>query len=378
MIGVYIHIPFCDHICYYCDFPKVLKIGQPVDLYLKCLLKEIKKGLKIRCQKDIKSIYIGGGTPSALSEGQLIYLLDGLNQIFDISQIQDFTIETNPNDLQNYDKLQIMYRYGIRRLSIGAQSFSNNTLKRIGRNHDCNSIIQAVHNAQKIGFKNISLDLMFRLPGQGFEEFKENISQALKLNVTHLSIYSLILEQHTVFHNLLLEHRLVLPTPENDRQMYSYAMKVLKQNGWHQYEISNFCFANHESLHNKIYWHNDDYYGFGAGAHAHFGNVRIQNKQVINDYIHDLENDEMPILKNHFLTLQEQIEEEMFLGLRLNQGVDLKKSSQKLCIDLLQLYQKQIKKLMTEGLIEYKNERIFLTENGRYIANDVFSEFLLG
>lgn len=378
MTGIYLHIPFCDHICYYCDFPKVLKTGQPVDLYLSCLLKEIKKGMQIWPHKAIDSIYIGGGTPSALSGSQLDYLLAGINQIVDTTQIKEFTIETNPNDLQNCDKLQIMYDYGIRRLSIGAQSFNDRTLKRIGRTHDRKSIVQAVNNAQKVGFKNISLDLMFRLPGQDFAEFKANVQQALQLNVDHLSIYSLILEQHTVFHNLLLEHRLVLPTPKKDREMYAYAMATLNQNGWHQYEISNFSKKNRESFHNKIYWQNEDYYGFGAGAHSHFGRIRIQNRQVINDYLQDLENDEMPILKNHFLTLKEQIEEEMFLGLRLNSGVNLRISSQRLQVDLAQLYHSQITKLRSENLIAQQDQRLFLTENGRYIANDVFSEFLLG
>lgn len=377
MTGVYIHIPFCDHICYYCDFPKVLKQGQPVDDYLKCLLIDIKKGLILNGSKNIESIYIGGGTPSALSTEQLIFFLRGLNEIFDVKQLKEFSMETNPNDLQDLEKLKIMYEFGIRRLSIGAQSFNDNTLKRIGRTHNCISIIQAVKNAQKVNFSNISIDLMFRLPGQTFEEFRFNLSQALQLGVNHLSIYSLILEQHTVFHNLLLEHRLKLPNPEQDRQMYKYALEVLSQNGWHQYEISNFSMEGFESFHNKLYWKNDDYYGFGAGAHSYLDGVRIQNKQVVSAYIKDVINNETPIFKKHRLSLREKLEEEIFLGLRMNEGINPKKISLKFKVDLLEIYGNLINKLLNDNLIEYEDDRIILSPSGRYIANDIFSSFLL-
>ncbi|BDR56258.1 radical SAM family heme chaperone HemW [Xylocopilactobacillus apis] len=377
MTGVYIHIPFCDHICYYCDFPKVLKQGQPVDDYLKCLIKEVKKGLFIKPKENCETIYIGGGTPSALSCQQLELLLKGLNENISFDHLKEFSMETNPNDLQDLEKLKIMYEHGVRRISIGAQSFNNETLKRIGRTHDRESIFQAVNNARKVGFKNISLDLMFRLPGQTFNEFTENVSQALSLGVEHLSIYSLILEQHTIFHNLLMEHRLRLPNPDQDRQMYKYALEVLNTNGWHQYEISNFSKEGFESLHNELYWNNEDYFGFGAGAHAYLGRRRIQNKQVISAYIDDLKQNEMPVLRSHQLSLKERIEEEMFLGLRLNRGIDLTASSKKFNVDLLNLYQNQISKFLQEGLIIKEDNKIFLSDEGRYFANDVFSTFLI-
>ena len=377
MTGVYIHIPFCDHICFYCDFPKVLKQGQPVDSYLSSLLKEIKKELAIYPEEKCETIYIGGGTPSALSNDQMSFFLKGLNDLFQVNQLKEFSIETNPNDLQDLSKLKILYDHGIRRLSIGAQSFNDNTLKRIGRTHDKNSIIKAVENAQRIGFSNISLDLMFRLPGQDINEFKSNLSIALKLGVNHLSIYSLILEKHTVFHNLLMEHRLHLPNPEQDRTMYTIALEELTKNGWHQYEISNFARGNSESFHNKLYWQNENYFGFGAGAHSYLNFERIQNKQVINDYINSLKTDEMPVLRRNRLTKQEQIEEEFFLGLRMNQGINLSKSSEKFNLDLFSIYRNTIKKLKNKSMIETKGDWIFLTDSGRYIANDVFSEFLL-
>ncbi|BDR58349.1 radical SAM family heme chaperone HemW [Xylocopilactobacillus apicola] len=377
MTGIYIHIPFCDHICFYCDFPKVLKQGQPVDAYLRMLLKEIKKGLALRPTYLPETLYIGGGTPSAISSSQLAFLLGGIRELVDLNRLKEFSMETNPNDLNDLEKLKIMFDHGVKRISIGAQSFNDETLKRIGRTHDRNSIIKAVENAQQVGFKDISLDLMFRLPGQTFEEFKENLRQALDLGVNHLSIYSLILEQHTVFHNLLLEHRLKLPDYEQDRKMYEYAMEQLQKNGWHQYEISNFAKDGTESLHNKLYWQNENYFGFGAGAHGYLSGARIQNKQVIGSYINDLEINEMPILKTRQLTKQEQIEEEMFLGLRLNQGVDLVKSSLKFNVDLSNIYRDPIDELLAKGLIEQNESKIRLSSEGRYFANDVFSAFLL-
>lgn len=374
--GIYIHIPFCDHLCYYCNFNKVFIQGQPVDDYIEALLKEIRLTLAKYPHTPISTIYIGGGTPTALSAKQLARLFDGLHQLIDIKD-QEFTVEANPNDLLDGTKLPVLREYGVNRLSIGVQSFNDDVLKKIGRTHSAQQAVEAVHNAQKIGFDNISIDLIYRLPGQDLVDFNRSLQQALVLDIPHYATYSLILEQKTVFYNLMRRGKLHLPSQDMEADMYQLAMDQFAEHGVDQYEISNFAKPGFQAEHNLIYWHNQHYFGFGAGASGYLGATRYQNFGPIQQYLKPLANNQLPVLTSETITRDQQIEEQLFLGLRLNDGVSKAAFKARFGEDLLAVYPKVIPKLIDQGLLRETDQGYTLTTRGRFIGNDVFTEFML-
>lgn len=375
--AIYIHIPFCEHICYYCNFNKVFIQGQPVDAYLTALLKEIKLSLAQHPNTEIKTIYIGGGTPTSLSASQLTYLLTGLQQLLPIDQVEEFTVEANPNDLLQGDKLAVLKANGVNRLSIGVQSFNDDVLRKIGRTHTAREATQAVQNAQKIGFDNISIDLIYRLPGQDLVDFGKSLQQALALDIPHYATYSLILEQKTVFYNLMRRGKLQLPSQDMEADMYQLAMDQFAKHGVEQYEISNFAKMGFQSQHNLMYWHNQHYFGFGAGASGYLNDTRYQNFGPIKQYMTPLENNHLPILTSENITRHQQIEEQLFLGLRLNAGVAKGAFKARFGEDLLAVYPVTIPKLLSQGLLAENRAAYYLTERGRFVGNDVFAEFML-
>ena len=375
-ISLYIHIPFCSHLCYYCNFNKVLLQGQPVQAYLTALLKEIKLTLAQHPDTEIGTIYIGGGTPSALTVPQLDYLLTGLNELLPIHG-QEFTFEANPNDLLGQEKLNLLQAAGVNRLSIGVQSFNDDVLKKIGRTHTAAEAKQAVFNAKTAGFDNLSIDLIYRLPGQDTVDFKNSLTQALALKIPHYATYSLILEQRTVFYNLMRRGKLQLPSQDMEADMYQLAMDMFAEHGIEQYEISNFAKPGFQSQHNLVYWHNEHYFGFGAGASGYLGNTRYQNFGPIQQYLKPLQRDQLPILTTENITIDQQIEEQMFLGLRLNAGVSKKRFEQRFGRSIRAVYPEVIPKLLAEDLISESAAAYTLTPHGRFIGNDVFEEFML-
>lgn len=375
--AIYIHIPFCEHICYYCNFNKVFIQGQPVDDYLTALLKEIKLALQQYPQTKIKTIYIGGGTPTALSAAQLDYLLSGLQELVPVDQVEEFTVEANPNDLLESDKLQVLKAHFVNRLSIGVQSFNDDVLKKIGRTHSGVEAVKAVENAQHAGFNNISIDLIYRLPGQDLVDFGHSLKQALALEIPHYATYSLILEQKTVFYNLMRRGKLKLPSQDMEADMYQLAMDEFAKHGVEQYEISNFAKPGFQSQHNLTYWHNENYFGFGAGASGYLGNQRYQNFGPIKQYLAPLSQQQLPILASENITRQQQIEEQLFLGLRLNAGVSKEAFLKRFGVDLLTVYPEVIPKLLQQNLLAENTDAYYLTERGRFVGNDVFAEFML-
>lgn len=374
--AVYIHIPFCSHLCYYCNFNKVLIQGQPVQEYLTALLKEIKLTLAQNPNTEIGTIYIGGGTPSALTVPQLDYLMTGLNELLPIHG-QEFTFEANPNDLLGQEKLALLRQAGVNRLSIGVQSFNDAVLQKIGRTHTAAEAKQAVYNAKSAGFDNLSIDLIYRLPGQDTVDFKNSLMQALALDIPHYATYSLILEQRTVFYNLMRRGKLHLPSQDMEADMYQLAMDMFAEHGVEQYEISNFAKPGFQSQHNLVYWHNEHYFGFGAGASGYLGNTRYQNFGPIQQYLKPLEQAQLPILTTENITVDQQIEEQMFLGLRLNAGVSKARFKQRFGRQIKEVYPEVIAKLLANDLIVETDDAYLLTTHGRFIGNDVFEEFML-
>nr|WP_263313129.1 radical SAM family heme chaperone HemW [Mammaliicoccus sp. Marseille-Q6498] len=368
--SVYIHIPFCVRICTYCDFNKFYIANQPVDEYLDCLIKE----MSTRQDKVVETIFVGGGTPTALSEAQLEKLLISINELFTVTK--EYTFEANPDELTEA-KIKLLKDYGVNRLSLGVQTFDDELLKVLGRTHHSEDIEKAVNLTRKYKFDSVSLDLMFHLPGQTLKQFDESLDKALALDVDHISSYALILEPKTQFYNLYRKGKLKLPNEDLGEEMYQHLKKKLSDSNLNQYEISNFSKVGHESLHNKVYWKNEEYYGFGAGAHGYINGIRYSNINPVNQYIKKLSNDELPILQSTEVTLKEQMEEEMFLGLRMAKGVSKSKFNLKFHQTINDVFGEKVNLLIRDGLLVDEDDFLYLSNRGQIIGNEVFEQFLL-
>lgn len=373
--SMYVHIPFCTHICYYCDFNKVFLRGQPVDEYLSALLKEIQMTFDRIPPEQMNTIFIGGGTPTALTARQLAYLLEGIHDHFNLAEDYEFTIEANPGDLTK-EKLAVLREYGVNRLSIGVQSFRDRLLKKIGRVHRTKDVYESIDLAKEMGFSNISIDLMYALPEQTVEDVRHALDEFFKLDIQHCSAYSLIVEPKTIFYNLMLKGKLRLPSQDQESDMYELIMETMNEHGFFQYEISNYARPGYESKHNLVYWNNEEYYGFGAGAHSYLNQVRRSNINPIRKYIERLEQDHLPIRQEIFISKKEAMEEEMFLGLRKNAGVSITAFINKFSVDPLEYYKEEIQRLLEQGLLELADDSIRLTKKGRMLGNEVFMAFI--
>lgn len=373
--SAYIHIPFCHHICHYCDFNKVFFKQQPVDEYIEMVIKEMHAA-KHHTREPLKTIFIGGGTPTALTTKQLDRLLEGIHQELIMSnQLIEFAVEANPGEL-TFDKLKVLKNAGVNRLSIGVQSFNDELLQRIGRVHRKEDVFRTIDAAEKIGFDNMSLDLMYGLPGQSIDDFKSSLEIAFTLNMKHFSAYSLIVEPKTVFYNLMQKGKLSLPPQEQEAQMYEISMEEMEKHGYKQYEISNYAKPGFESHHNLTYWNNEHYYGFGAGAHGYIDGNRTSNIGPIKKYIEQIQQSGQAYQSMHKVTLEEKIEEEMFLGLRKIAGVDKAIFYKKYGTKIEDIFGEQMMKLEKQGLISNSENAVKLTHNGKLLGNEVFQEFL--
>ncbi|MCM3353859.1 radical SAM family heme chaperone HemW [Bacillus halotolerans] len=376
MKSAYIHIPFCEHICHYCDFNKYFIQSQPVGEYLNALEKEIINTIEKTGQPDLDTIFIGGGTPTSLSEDQLKKLMDMVSRVLKPSDsLKEFAVEANPDDL-SAEKLKILKEAGVNRLSFGVQTFEDDLLEKIGRVHKQKDVFASFERAREIGFENISLDLMFGLPGQTLKHLDHSLKTALSLNAEHYSVYSLIVEPKTVFYNLMQKGRLHLPAQEQEAEMYETVMSRMEAAGIHQYEISNFAKQGMESQHNLTYWSNEEYFGFGAGAHGYIGGIRTVNVGPVKHYIDLIAEKGFPYRDTHEVTMEEQIEEEMFLGLRKTSGVSKKRFEEKYGRSLDKLFPGVLKELSEKGLILNTESAVCLTHQGKLLGNEVFGAFL--
>lgn len=376
MAGAYIHIPFCEHICYYCDFNKVFIEGQPVDDYVDMLLREMRLVMASYPAEPIETVYVGGGTPTTLTPAQLAKLCEGIREILHFEQ-GEFTFEANPNDLLTTEKLQVLKDNGVNRLSIGVQSFDDAILKKIGRIHRVKDVYQAIENAREVGFDNLSIDLIFRLPDQSRENFLASLQAALALDLPHYSTYSLILERKTIFYNLMRKGKLRLPTQDVEADMYQDAIDLMHANGREQYEISNFAKPGYQCQHNLLYWQNEHYFGFGAGAFGYIGRDRYHNFGPIQQYLAPLHAEKVPVIEHHLVPLEEQIEEEMFLGLRTMAGVSEQRFQDRYHMTINDVYGETVADLQDRGLVAVQDGAVRLTNEGKFLGNEVFQEFLL-
>ena len=369
--SAYVHIPFCTQICYYCDFSKVFIKNQPVDSYLEHMLEEFRS---YDIQK-LSTLYIGGGTPTALSAPQLEVLLDGLTKNLDLSVLEELTIEANPGDL-DADKIAVLKNSAVNRVSLGVQTFDDKMLKKIGRSHLEKDIYENIDRLKLAGFDNISIDLIYALPGQSMEQVKDNVSKAIGLDIPHMSLYSLILENHTVFMNRMRRGKLPLPKEELEAEMFEYIITELERAGFEHYEISNFSKPSFESRHNLMYWDNAEYYGIGAGASGYVNGVRYKNHGPIRHYLSAVEEGNARITEE-YLSQKEQMEEEMFLGLRKKSGVSMVRFEEKFGQSFDGLYGEIVRDLVQQGLMQIEGDRVRMTKRGLFLGDTVAERFIL-
>ena len=373
--AVYLHVPFCEQICHYCDFNKFFLENQPVDEYLSLCEKEIQHTVAAFPTEEVNSIYVGGGTPTALTTAQLKKLLKAVKENFSIGADYEWTVEVNPGSA-DLEKFKMMKEIGVNRLSIGAQTFDKGLLQKIGRDHQPHDVEETINSAREAGLTNLSVDLMFGLPGQTMEQLQSTLEQVVALPIEHISAYGLKVEEKTVFYQLWRKGKLTLPGEDIEADMYEELCRQLSNAGFQQYEISNFAKPGCESSHNLTYWKNEEYYGIGAGAHSYVGGTRRINHGPLPKYMKAVKETGFPYREEHKVTLKESMEEEMFMGLRKLSGVSKEDFLRKYGMEIKEVFSK-LPDLTEAGLLEEDKTSLKLTEKGLILGNEVFEWFLL-
>ena len=377
-IGIYVHIPFCKQKCYYCDFKSYANKEELIEKYIKWLkyeIKEVGEGNKLDYENDldelvtVKTIYIGGGTPSYLDSKYIKEIIEEIRENFKLADKVEITIEVNPGTV-NKTKLLDYINSGINRISIGLQSTDNELLKRIGRIHKYEDFLQTYNMAREVGFKNINVDLMLALPGQTIAKLEKGLKQVIDLQPEHISLYSLIIEDGTKIEKMLKNNEITLPDENIERKMYWETKKVLEEAGYIHYEISNFAKEGYKSEHNWNCWSQKEYMGFGVAAHSYTNDVRFSNIDSIEEYI---ENYEQGNVTDNFVfhekqTQSSKMKEYMMLGLRKIEGISIQEFKNKFVGNPLYIYRKE--------LIEIELDKIKLTKKGLDFANIVWEEFI--
>lgn len=374
-IGLYVHIPFCQQKCFYCDFPSFAGQENLQGAYMAALNKEIfiQSGYNYNA---IDSIFIGGGTPTMLSEYMLSSLLEHIYKNFNVTKDAEVSIEVNPGTVDE-NKLKVLFDGGVNRISFGVQSFNDDVLIKCGRIHTALQAQESVYQAQAVGFNNINIDLMYGLPEQSVEIFQQTLQQAFTLKVQHLSIYGLKIEEGTPFYQWEAEGKLKLPDEQTEDEMDALINKLLLKNDYIRYEISNYAKGGYECKHNLKYWHYQNYLGLGAGAHSLLYPQRTSNVRDITTYIEKINNNELPIATNTMIDKNAAMEEFCFLALRTAKGMNIKKFTEFFATDFNGLYGGKVKALIEKGLLQQNGEFISLTAGGQKYGNVVFAEFLL-
>lgn len=373
--GLYLHIPFCKQKCLYCDFPSFAGLEQKQTQYIQALKKEIETKAVLLKGYQIQTIFFGGGTPTVLPAKTLAELLEMIFQLYDVAEDAEISTEANPGTL-DFEMCEILHDAGFNRLSMGVQAWQDTLLQRLGRIHSQAQFLENYQNARKAGFENINLDLMFALPMQTLEDWQETLTEVIALQPEHISAYSLIIEEGTPFYDFYAKG-IYEETPEDlDRTMYHTAVQMLQDAGYHQYEISNFSKDGKESKHNKIYWLDESYMGFGLGAHSYWEGERFHNPYEIDQYIACMAEGQICKEDIETLSLDEQYAEFMFMGLRMTAGIQKERFFQRFGKQIEDIYAKQIKKLKEQGLLVEEKGCLRLTAFGLDVSNQVFIEFL--
>lgn len=377
--ALYIHVPFCDQICSYCDFPKVFTAGQNTDAYLDGLIKELEIYEKRIGFSALKTIYIGGGTPTVLTIQQLNRLFGHLHSVINFKQLIEVSIEANPDSLNDDEKIDALLACGVTRISLGVQTFDEGLLKILQRSHKKTDVIEVIH---KLSTKpvEINVDMIYGIPSQTLQQLDDDLDTLLSLPITHISAYSLILEAHTKFYVDYMKDNLDMVSNDVEAAMFERVIHRLNGENFAHYEISNYTRGN-ISYHNATYWENQPYIAVGLGAHGQLEingkRERYENTRSITAYKKSLLKSELPVTTSRILTEKEVLEETMFLGLRLLKGVDFSEISKKFSLDVYGLYDEKIKALVKRELVDWQAPVLKLTQKGVLLANEVFEMFLL-
>ena len=359
-VSIYIHIPFCKSICSYCDFCKLLYNEKWIDLYLDSLEKEIKS---YNISSKVKTLYIGGGTPSSLSEKCLEKLFNIINK-FNFIKNYEFTFECNINDI-NSNLLNILKKGKVNRLSIGIESFDKNNLKLLNRSCDYIDVKNKITLCKKFGFNNINVDLIYAVPNENEEILLNDLNLLTSLDITHISTYSLMIEENTV---LYINN--IKPIKEKlDYKMYKIICKFLKEKGFKHYEISNFAKEGYESKHNLVYWNNEHYYGFGLGASGYISNIRYNNTRNLNEYFN-----RKYLLNKEIITNEDNLKYGLILGLRKINGINVNNFNEKYHTNLLE--NEKLKKLIKNKELIYENNYLFINKKYIYVQNEILIKLI--
>lgn len=358
---LYIHVPFCKSICGYCDFAHTVYQERNVDIWLEAISKEIKDK---HINPHLKTIYVGGGTPTCLSSDQLDTFLSLLDPYS--NKVKEYTIEINPETLDK-EKALILKKHGINRASIGLQTSDSTLLKLLGRHHTYEDVSKCISLLKEVGIHNISLDIMYSLPHQTIDTLNQTIEDAIKLKPTHLSLYSLTIEENTIFSKKGYQHL----DDEIEADMYEFILKKLKSNNYKQYEVSNYCLEGYESIHNSAYWNYEDFYGIGCGSSGKENHIRYDHTKSLQQYI-----------QNPFQTIITELskEDEMFemvmMGIRLVKGMDIDLFEERFHTSFLDVYVDKIQPLLDKQLVEISDGYFRCTSKGYEIMNTILVELM--
>lgn len=370
-LELYVHIPFCVRKCQYCDFLSGPSDEETKDRYIEALLKEIRAAEHTE-DYEIVSVFIGGGTPSALKAEAIASIMRTLQEQFFFCEDAEVTIEANPGTV-DLEKLTIYRNVGINRLSLGLQSTDAEELKLLGRIHSYEEFLKSYEWAREAGFSNINIDLMFAIPSQTGEAWRQHLYQVAELNPEHISAYSLIIEEGTPF----AEQNLDLPDEDTEYQMYEDTAEILERYGYRQYEISNYAKQGYMCRHNAGYWQRREYLGFGLGASSLYGGMRFSNTHQMQEYLKESRNPDQIRKDVTVLSRNEQIEEFMFLGLRMTEGISEKKFEENFDVRLMDVYGDILQKYEETGFMEHIETKWRLTRKGIHVSNHLLADFLL-
>ena len=370
-LELYVHIPFCVRKCQYCDFLSGPSDEETKDRYIEALLKEIRAAEHTE-DYEIVSVFIGGGTPSALKAEAIASIMSTLQEQFFFCEDAEVTIEANPGTV-DLEKLTIYRNVGINRLSLGLQSTDAEELKLLGRIHSYEEFLKSYEWAREAGFSNINIDLMFAIPGQTGEAWRQHLYQVAELNPEHISAYSLIIEEGTPF----AEQNLDLPDEDTESQMYEDTAEILERYGYRQYEISNYAKQGYMCRHNAGYWQRREYLGFGLGASSLYRGMRFSNTRRMQEYLKESRNPDQIRKDVTVLSRNERIEEFMFLGLRMTEGISEKKFEENFDVRLMDVYGDILQKYEETGFMEHIETKWRLTRKGIHVSNHILADFLL-
>lgn len=372
--AIYIHIPFCDHKCIYCDFYSIISYDN-IKSYLSSLKKEIRFfAEKYSAGREIISIFFGGGTPSFMETEYIAEIIDEIKKCFDVTSRSEITLETNPGTV-SMNKLEKFLSAGVNRISIGIQSFNESELKFLTRIHDSKTAIQTVQDAKSVGFDNISIDLIFNLPNQIKEIWGSNLKKAVELPITHISAYSLILEPGTILNKMVLDGKVKLQSDDYDADLYEFTIDYLTQNGYAQYEVSNFAKPGFECIHNNAYWRYKDYLGFGTSAHSFIDGERWWNYSGLNFYLESIKKKSNAVIGSEVLTSEQKLNEYVMLAFR-SKGLDLQDFQQRFDTDFLSKNKEAISLLLKNNFIQLKENLITLTPKGYAVCDEILKNFI--